>query len=109
LLRKLVTGQIISIHACEQMILIMKKQQINHTLPSQLPEQHEGVIGEPKRWEIAHKTGYIPGFRHDVGIFYVGKRKLIASILSKGLDDIKSQELFGNIGLEIYRYLENES
>lgn len=105
MLKKIATGKIISVYACEQMIDILKKQQISNSLPAKIPEQDEPVIGTLKQWEIAHKTGNVSGIRHDVGIFYVGKRTLIASVLTRGLNNLESPEIIGRIGLEIYQYL----
>ena len=105
LLHKLATGKIISVHASEQMIDILKKQQIRHSLPAKIPEQDELVIGALKQWELANKTGNVLGIRHDVGIFYVGQRTFIASILTQGIEDLASPEIIGKIGLEIYNYL----
>ncbi|WP_236687105.1 serine hydrolase [Ornithinibacillus californiensis] len=105
MLRKLATGKIISVHACEQMIAIMKQQQITNCLPGKVPPTTETTIGSLKEWEIANKTGNVSGIRHDIGIFYVGKRKLIASVLTSGLDDIQSPDILSKVGLEIYQYL----
>jgi beta-lactamase class A len=105
LLKKLVTGKLVSVYACEQMIEIMKKQQIRETFPSKLPENHEPIIGAIKEFELAHKTGNVSGIRHDSGIFYVENRKMIATVLSKGVGEIDSLDAFGRIGLEIYNYL----
>lgn len=106
MLQKLATGKIISVHACEQMIDILKKQQIRHSLPAKIPEQDKPVIGSLKQWELANKTGNVTGIRHDIGIFYVGKRTFIASILSIEVDDLASPEIIAEIGLAIYNYLE---
>ncbi|GAB3044967.1 serine hydrolase [Virgibacillus ainsalahensis] len=105
MLKKMVTGKIISFHACEEMINIMKKQQLQDGLPKKLPPDDREIPGANNEWQIANKTGYIPGVRHDIGIFYVKKRVLIASILAKGVDDRKSAEVLNAIGLEIYNYL----
>lgn len=105
-LHRLTTGKIISVHASAQMIDILKKQQIRHSLPAKIPGQDEPVIGALKQWELANKTGNITGIRHDIGIFYVGKRTFIASILSKEVDDLASTEIIAEIGLAIYNYLE---
>jgi beta-lactamase class A len=105
MLKKLVTGKIISVHSCEQMIDIMKKQQIRNSLPAKIPEPDEPVIGTLKQWEIANKTGNVSRIRHDIGVFYVGKRTFIASVLTKGIDDLESPEVIGKIGFEIYKYL----
>ncbi|WP_197025062.1 serine hydrolase [Paucisalibacillus sp. EB02] len=105
MLKKILTGKIISAHACEQMIDILKKQQVRNSLPAKVPEPDEPIIGSLKQWEIANKTGNVSGIRHDVGIFYVGKRTFIASVLTRGLDDLQSPEIIGRVGLEIYQYL----
>ena len=105
MLKELATGKIISVHACEQMIDRMKKQQVRNSLPANIPELDEQVIGTLKQWEIANKTGSVSGVRHDVGIFYVGKRTFIASILSRGVDDLKSAAYIGEMGFEIYHFL----
>lgn len=105
MLSKLATGKIISAHTCEQMITIMKQQQIRNALPSNIPVQEHEIIGQSKIWEIANKTGNISGIFHDIGIFYVGNRTFTASILSKGVDDMEAPRIIGKIGLEIYQYL----
>lgn len=109
MLKKLVTGKIISVYACEQMIEIMKKQQIRESLPVKIPETNDTVIGSLPEWELANKTGNVLGIRHDIGVFYVGKRKFIASILTSGLDELESPEMIGRVGLEIYHYLKQEN
>ncbi|ASK62555.1 serine hydrolase [Virgibacillus phasianinus] len=105
MLKQLVTGQVVSLYACEQMIDIMKKQQLQDCLPGRLPELESEIIGVPEAWQLAHKTGSVTRVCHDVGIFYVGEKTMIASVLSKGIDDIKAPGLFADIGFEIYHYL----
>src|SRR5699024_5058507 len=87
LLQQIIKGKIVSTYACEQMIHIMKNQQIQDSLTEKLPDRNPSIIGIRPQWELAHKTGNITKVRHDVGIFYVGSRTLIASVLSKGIDD----------------------
>ncbi|WP_047981146.1 serine hydrolase [Ornithinibacillus contaminans] len=106
MLKKLVTGKIISAYACEQMITIMKKQQIRTTLPGKIPTNSSQLIGALPEWEIANKTGSVSGIRHDIGIFYVGKRTLVAAVLSKDVDDIRAVDALGEIGLEIWQHLQ---
>ncbi len=91
--------------ASEQMIDILKKQQVRDCLPGKLPSPYADLADGEVRWELANKTGWIPGTRHDVGIFYVGQRKMIASVLSKDVDDLLSKQLLADIGEEIYNYL----
>ncbi len=105
LLLKMALGKVVSARACGEMIAILKKQQICNALPAQIPESEAPVIGALRHWELANKTGNIFEIRHDVGIFYVGKRSFIASILSKGVNDLESPAIIGEIGLAIYNYL----
>src|SRR5699024_286907 len=107
LLQQIIKGKIVSTYACEQMIHIMKNQQIQDSLPGKLPDRNPNIIGARPQWELAHKTGNITKVRHDVGIFYVGSRTLIASVLSKGIDDFKSKAIFQDIGYEIFGYLKD--
>lgn len=105
MLKQMVTGKAVSLRACVQMIAIMKKQQLQNCLPARLAEQDSEIIGAPDEWQLAHKTGSITGVCHDVGIFYVGNRTMIASVLSKGLDDRLTPPIFSDIGWEIHYYL----
>ncbi|WP_404454762.1 class A beta-lactamase-related serine hydrolase [Virgibacillus necropolis] len=105
MLQQLVAGDVVSMHACEQMIDMMKKQQLQNCLPGRLTEQDSEIIGVPNEWELAHKTGSISGACHDIGVFYVGNRAMIASVLSKGVDDFQSPHFISDIGWEIYHYL----
>ncbi|MFF2754574.1 serine hydrolase [Psychrobacillus sp. NPDC058041] len=106
LLKQMTTGELVSAEASDQMIGIMKKQQIKDCLPEKLPSPYSNFNNGMTAWELAHKTGWIPGTRHDVGIFYVGQRKLIATVLSKDVDDLLSKRILTEIGEEIYNYLQ---
>jgi beta-lactamase class A len=105
LLKEIDTGRMASAYAGMQMIEIMKKQQIRDCLSGKLPSPYSELMNGEVRWDLANKTGWIPGVRHDVGVFYVGERKLIASVLSKDVDDLQSKQVLADIGLEIYNYL----
>ncbi|MCM3718835.1 serine hydrolase [Fictibacillus phosphorivorans] len=83
-LKNLALGKIVSMNACRKMIKIMKQQKINHLLPKLLPE-HDGLIGTIPIWELAHKTGYVPGVEHDVGLFYIPGHSFAISVLSKNV------------------------
>ena len=106
LLKHMTTGKLVSADASEQMLDILKKQQIKDCLPEKLPSPYSNFNNGMTAWELAHKTGWIPGTRHDVGIFYVAQRKLIATVLSKGVDDLLSKRILTEIGEEIYNYLQ---
>lgn len=106
LLNLMATGKLVNADASEKMIAIMKRQQIKDCLPEKLPSPYSNFNNGMPPWELAHKTGWIPGTRHDVGIFYVGERRLIATVLSKDEDDLLSKQILSEIGKEIYNYLQ---
>jgi beta-lactamase class A len=67
LLEKLYNGEVVSREASDEMLTIMKKQQVNHKIPRYLPL---GTV-------IAHKTGTQEITSHDAGIVFgpEGSRK----------------------------------
>jgi beta-lactamase class A len=83
-LRNIAMGNIVSMSVCRKMIDIMKQQKMNDLLPSLLPE-NEGIIGTIPIWEMAHKTGYVPGVEHNVGLFFLPGHTFAISALSKNV------------------------
>ncbi|OOE10662.1 serine hydrolase [Fictibacillus arsenicus] len=83
-LRDIAMGNIVSMSVCRKMIEIMKQQKMNDLLPSLLPE-NDGIIGMIPIWEMAHKTGYVPGVEHNVGLFYLPGHTFAISALSKNV------------------------
>lgn len=61
LMEMIYTGRVLGREACDQMLQILLRQQLNDRLPRFLP------AGTP----IAHKTGTFSGVRNDSGIIYV--------------------------------------
>ena len=94
---KLAMGEIVNNESSNKMIRILKDQVYNDIIPKYLPE----------KVEVAHKTGWISGVRHDSGIVYVGNNeKYILVLLSKNLeDDIEGADFLAKISLEIYNFL----
>ncbi len=94
---KLAMGEIVNNESSNKMITILKDQVYNDIIPKYLPE----------KVEVAHKTGWISGVRHDSGIVYVGNNeKYILVLLSKNLeDDIEGADFLAKISLEIYNFL----
>lgn len=105
LLSKMAQGELVSTEASNLMIDIMKKQQVRDCLPEKLPSPYSNFNNGMPAWEFANKTGWIPGTRHDVGICFVGNRKLVATVLSEKEDDVLSKRILSQIGNEIYHYL----
>lgn len=106
LLARIWRGEIVSRAACDQMLAILRKQQINDRLPRYLPP------GTP----CPHKTGTLPGIRNDSGIIYASDSSHVAVTVFSTWDDaaieddpIASREsaveidrAFGRIGRLLY-------
>ena len=94
---KLAKGEIVNNESSNKMIRILKDQVYNDIIPKYLPD----------KVEVAHKTGWISGVRHDSGIVYVrNNEKYILVLLSKNLeDDIEGADFLAKISLEIYNFL----
>ncbi len=106
LLTRIWQGEIVSHDACNEMLKILRKQQLNDRLPRYLPP------GTP----FAHKTGTLPGIRNDSGILYASENSHVAVTVFSRWDDetvaddpIASKEqpvaidrAFGRIGRLLY-------
>ncbi len=77
LLELIAAGRAVSPEASRAMLELLLAQQINDRLPRLLPE---GVA-------VAHKTGNLPGLRHDVGIVYGPAGAYVICALVDGLPD----------------------
>lgn len=106
LLARIWRGEIISRTACDAMLEILLKQQLNDRLPRYLPP------GTP----CAHKTGTLPGIRNDSGIIYASENAHVAvTVFSRWDDEAVSDDpiarseqpiaidaAFGHIGRLLY-------
>ncbi len=77
LLARIWRGAVVSRAACDAMLEILLKQQLNDRLPRYLPP------GTP----CAHKTGTLPGIRNDSGIIYVNENSHVAVTVFSRWDD----------------------
>lgn len=77
LLTMIYQGEIIGRDACDGMLKILLKQQLNDRLARFLPP------GTP----VAHKTGTLPGIRNDAGIIYVADNAHVAVTVFSRWDD----------------------
>ena len=77
LLARIWRGEIVSRAACDAMLEILLKQQLNIRLPRYLPP------GTP----CAHKTGTLPGIRNDSGIIYASDASHVAVTVFSRWDD----------------------
>lgn len=106
LLQMIWRGEITSRAACDGMLEVLLKQQLNERLPRFLP------AGIP----FAHKTGTLGGVRNDSGILYAGDNAHIAVTVFTRWDDqavaadpiarweriVAIDSAFGKIGLAVY-------
>lgn len=77
LLARIWRGETVSRAACDAMLAILIKQQLNDRLPRYLPP------GTP----CAHKTGTLPGIRNDSGIIYASENAHVAVTVFSRWDD----------------------
>ncbi len=73
LLELLATEKILSPQGCAQAIDILGRQQVNDRLPLLLPAEVK----------VAHKTGELPGIRHDAGILRWSSHQVLIAALSQ--------------------------
>lgn len=85
LLRLIVTRQILTAEACDLALDILARQQVRDRLPLYLPA---GI-------RVAHKTGELPGVRHDAGVIFFDSGPMIVVALTQGFPDQLSQSLTG--------------
>lgn len=92
LLERLYNGTCVSPAASEQMLTILKQQQINHKIPAQFPS---GAI-------VAHKTGEDIGITNDIGIVYA-KNPFIIGFASNHTDVFAFEQAIHNISLHFWK------
>ncbi|MCL2007794.1 MAG: class A beta-lactamase-related serine hydrolase [Treponema sp.] len=86
-----------SIHAnpkkYEPALKILKQQIVNNLLPA---------LTVPDEFDFAHKTGELPGVRHDVGIMYLSAPIFVAYFSMGFKRELDTITLANEIGLLIY-------
>jgi len=87
-------GTLINKEYDEKMLDLLKKQQLNHKIPKNLPQD---II-------IAHKTGELGYFTHDAGIVYSPKIDYIIAVLSETDDPLTAEQNIADISEAVYRY-----
>lgn len=97
-LKKLYKGELTNKEYTDKMIALLKRQRLNNKLPKYLPED---IV-------IAHKTGELDEFTHDVGIVYAPKGDYIISILSESDSRPQAEERISNVSQAVYKYFDTE-
>ncbi|MFC5650344.1 serine hydrolase [Paenibacillus solisilvae] len=101
-MKKIAQGKIVSWNACRHMIGIMKQQKFNDGLPGLLPYP-EGPLGSIPKWEMAHKTGFVPGREHDAGLLYLPGHTFAVSVFGKDIKDrADAKRVMSSIGYALY-------
>lgn len=88
LLRHIAQGTIVSRWACDHMLAILRHQQYNDEIPALLPTSTSDIVGAIPPVVIAHKTGWIPGTRHDAAIVHT---PTMAYVLCLSADHIENE------------------
>lgn len=95
-------GKLVSWNACRHMVSILKQQKFNDGIPSLLPVA-DTPVGAIPAWEFAHKTGFVAGIEHDVGLLYFPGHTFSVSFLSKDVTDrLAIKEAMGEFGKLLY-------
>lgn len=94
---KLYKGKLADKQNTNEMLNLLKNQQINNKLPKYLPK---GTI-------IAHKTGELDNFSHDAGIVYSERGDYVIVVLSKSDNLQEAEDRIAKISQAIYGYFTN--
>lgn len=98
LLEKIYKGELVNKESSDKMLNLLKAQRLNNKLPKDLP-----------KIMIAHKTGEIDDYSHDVGIVYSDKGDYIIAVLTKSPDPVETEDKIGELSKKIYDYFYSKS
>ncbi|WOV87060.1 serine hydrolase [Sporosarcina oncorhynchi] len=104
LLTRIARGECVSLHASEQMVRILKQQQLSNGLADRFPATESTIVGAIPQWEFAGKTGTVEGIMHECALLYVHGRCVAVTVLSKGCTEVESREMIAQIGSDVYMY-----
>jgi len=97
LLEKLATGKILNERFTREAIRLLSTEQQVSWLPALLPP---GV-------RVAHKSGELPGMRHDAGIIYGARSQFVAVVLTADLGNLdEAAQSIARVAKVAYDYLE---
>ncbi len=92
--KKLYQGELANKEYTDEMLNLLKQQEVNNKLPKDLPQ---GVV-------MAHKTGDLNGYSHDVGIVYTPKGNYIIVIMSNTDSPLDADDNIALISKSVYKY-----
>lgn len=91
---KLYNGQIVDKKSSQEMIDILKRQQLNDRIPKYLP----------KTIQVGHKTGEIDLFKHDAGIIFTPQGDYIMIVLTESDSPSGAAERIALLSKAVYSY-----
>lgn len=91
---KLYKGALVSKNASNEMLEILKRQQLNDRIPKYLPGNTV----------VAHKTGELGAVKHDAGIVFSAKGDYIIVLLSETSSQSKAAEVEAKLSQKIWDY-----
>lgn len=96
---KLYKGELANEQYTNKMLDLLKSQKLNDKLPKYLP----------KETLIAHKTGEIGWFSHDVGIVYTPNGDYIIVVLSESDSPPGAEEKIAELSKAVYEYFQSKN
>ncbi len=96
-LEKLYDGAFANQQYTDEMISLLKNQQLNDGLPKYLPN----------RSKVANKTGEIDSFKHDAGIVFTDDGDYIIVVMSESDAPPAAQERIALVSKAVYDYFHN--
>jgi beta-lactamase class A len=97
-LKKLYKGELADKEYTDKMLSLLKRQRLNAKLPKYLP----------KDTVIAHKTGELDEFTHDVGIVYAPSGNYIIVVLTESTSRYQAEERISLVSQAVYKYFKNQ-
>lgn len=95
---KLYKGKLADKEYTDEMISLLRNQQLNNGLPKYLPDEIS----------VAHKTGEIDFLKHDAGIVFTDKGDYIIIIMSESDSPAGAQERIALVSKAVYDYFNEE-
>jgi beta-lactamase class A len=97
-LERLYNGKFANSSNTTKMINLLKNQQVKTKLAKYLP----------KNAVIAHKTGELGSFSHDVGIVYLSNGNYIIAVLSNTSNQLDANEKIAQLSKKVYDYFSSK-
>lgn len=87
-------GEIVNKFYSDEMISLLKKQQLNDRIPKYIPDSIP----------VAHKTGELDRVKHDAGIVFAPSGDYIEVVMTDSSDPAAAAEITANLSKNFYNY-----